>query len=214
VIQRFLTGSSRGTKGNPTSQEAAIQYPITHYVYRPLSTRIANALAPTGISAMTVTWISTFLALTGAGLLAGRLYVAGAIVTFVAVIADCADGDLARATGSASATGAFVDSVMDRWTDAALILGIVYSDLDAYAAIGGLALTASLLTSYTRARAQGLGTDCPEGFGARDSRILILIVSVLAGYIWWGLLLVSVVGFVTSIQRAVLGARRLSAGDA
>lgn len=160
---------------------------------------------------MAVTWISTLAAFAGAGLLAGRYYIAGAVVTFVAAIADCADGDLARETGRASTTGAFIDSVMDRWTDAALILGIVYSDIDAYAAIGGLALTASLLTSYTRARAQGLGTDCPEGIGGRDSRMLILIIAVLAGVIWWGLLLVTVAGFITSIQRAVLAARRLSA---
>lgn len=167
-------------------------------------------LAPTGVSPMAVTWISTAAALAGAVFLGFRFYVAGAIVTFVAAIADCADGDLARVTGRSSATGAFMDSVMDRWTDAALILGIVYSDINAYAEIGGLALTASLLTSYTRARAQGLGTDCPEGIGGRDARILILIVSVLAGVIWWGLLLVAVTGFITSIQRAVLAARRLS----
>ena len=146
-------------------------------------------------------------------MLGGRFYIAGALVTFVAELADCADGDLARATGRASAVGAFMDSVLDRWTDAALILGLIYSDIDAYGAIGALALTASLLTSYTRARAQGLGTDCPEGIGGRDVRILILVVSILAGLIWWGLLLVTIAGYITSLQRGYLAAKRLAAGD-
>jgi phosphatidylglycerophosphate synthase len=193
-------------------QEADIQYPITRLLYRPLSTRIARLLSSTDVSPITVTWISALAALVGAVLLARQLYVAGAIVTFAAVIADCADGDLARATGRSSKLGAFLDSVLDRWTDAALILGLVYSDVDAFGEIGALALTASLLTSYTRARAQSLGTDCPEGIGGRDARILILIVSILTGTIWWGLLLVTVAGFVTSIQRGFIAARRLQNG--
>jgi len=191
----------------------AIQYPVTRFVYRPLSTRIASVLARTGISPITVTWFSTATALGGAVLLGGRFYIAGALVTFVAELADCADGDLARATGRSSAVGAFMDSVLDRWTDAALIVGLMYSDMSAYGVIGALALTASLLTSYTRARAQGLGTDCPEGIGGRDVRILILVVSILAGAIWWGLLLVAIAGFITSVQRGFLAAKRLAALD-
>lgn len=158
---------------------------------------------------MTVTWFATIAALVGAGLLAGRFYIAGALVTFGSVIADCADGDLARITGRSTKVGAFTDSVMDRWTDAALILGLMYSDPDALGMIGALALTVSLITSYTRARAQSLGTDCPEGVGGRDARILILVVTTLAGVIWWGLALVALTGAITSVQRAVLTARRL-----
>lgn len=198
-----------GCDHRANDQEAVIQYPITRLVYRPLSTRIATLLASTSISPMAVTWISAAAAVAGAGLLAGRYYVAGAIVTFAAVIADCADGDLARATGRSSTVGAFLDSVLDRWTDAALVIGLMYSDLDAYGGVGVLALAASLLTSYTRARAQSLGVDCPEGIGGRDARILILVIGALVGAIWWALALVAVTGFVTSVQRAYLGARRL-----
>lgn len=191
-------------------QEALIQYPITRYLYRPLSTRVAGALSSTSVTPMAVTWASAVMALGGAALLAGRYYVAGALVTFAAVIADCADGDLARATGRSSPVGAFLDSVLDRWTDAALVVGLMYSDLDAFGGVGALALTASLLTSYTRARAQSLGTDCPEGIGGRDTRVLILVIGALVGAIWWALLLVAVSGFVTSIQRGYLAAKRLS----
>ncbi|MDQ3914229.1 MAG: CDP-alcohol phosphatidyltransferase family protein [Actinomycetota bacterium] len=184
---------------------------MTQFLYRPISTRIASLLARTGVSPLTVTWVGVAVALLAAVLLGGGYYVAGAAAALVAEIVDCVDGDLARATDRSSTVGAFLDSVLDRWMDAALILGLTYSDLDSLAAVGGLALTASLLTSYTRARAQSLGVDCPEGIGARDSRLLILIVSALAGVAWWGLLLIAVTGFVTSIQRAVIGARRLGA---
>ena len=184
---------------------------MTQFLYRPISTRIANVLARTGVSPVTVTWVGGAVALAGAVLLAGGYYVAGGAVTLAAVIIDCVDGDLARATDRSSTVGAFLDSVLDRWMDAALILGLTYSDVDSLAAVGGLALTASLITSYTRARAQSLGVDCPEGIGGRDSRILLLVVAAVVGLVWWGLLLVAVTGFVTSIQRAVIGARRLNA---
>lgn len=191
-------------RGGPLSR-----YPVTRYVYRPISTRLAALLAITPISPLSVTWIAAGIALAGAGLLAAGLYIPGALLTFVSVIADCADGDLARATRRSSNVGAFLDSVLDRWTDAALILGLAYSDLDSYGAIAGLALTGSLLTSYTRARAQSLGVDCPDGIGARDSRILILVLAALIGIIWWGLLIVAITGFATSIQRGLIAARQL-----
>ena len=190
-----------------------MQYPVARVLYRPVSTRVVALLARTSISPLTVTWLAAALALLGAALLAGRFYAAGALVTLAAVIADCADGDLARAKGLTSAVGAFLDSVLDRWTDAALILGLVYSDIESFGAVGGPALTASLLTSYTRARAQSLGVDCPEGIGGRDSRILILVIAALVGAIWWGLMIVAVAGFVTSVQRAVLATRRLAEKD-
>ncbi len=184
---------------------------MTQFLYRPISTRVASVLARTRVSPLTVTWVGAAVALGGAALLAGGYYVAGAVVTLAAVIVDCVDGDLARATDRSSTVGAFLDSVLDRWMDAALILGLAYSDLDGLAVVAGLALTASLLTSYTRARAQSLGVDCPEGIGGRDSRILILVISAVAGLVWWGLLLVAATGFVTSVQRAAIGAKRLSA---
>ena len=209
------SGSSRSECGRlgcdhrARIREADIQYQVTRLLYRPLSTRLAGLLSSTSVSPTTVTWISAAAALAGALLLAGGYYVAGALVTFAAVIADCADGDLARATGRSSKVGAFLDSVLDRWTDAALVIGLMYSDLEAFGGVGVLALTASLLTSYTRARAQSLGVDCPEGIGGRDSRILILVIGALVGAVWWALALVAVTGFLTAVQRAYLAAKRL-----
>lgn len=140
-------------------------------------------LARTQVTPIQVTWGSAGLALAGATAFGFGSYILGAGLAFVSVITDCIDGDLARMTGRTSRSGAFLDSVLDRWTDAALILGLGYSDLNSFGAVAGLALVGSMVTSYTRARAQSLGTDCPDGIGGRDSRLLILILSPLQGHI-------------------------------
>lgn len=190
-----------------------LSYAVTRFLYRPLSVPLAGALARTPATPLQVSLGSAALALAGAGAFAGGAYVLGAAITLAAAVTDCADGDLARITGQTSRVGAFVDSVLDRWTDAALILGLYLSDPDRYGFVAGLALVGSFLTSYTRARAQSLGTDCPEGIGGRDARILLLAVAAVAGVVWWGLVAVALAGSATAIQRAVVSYRALRAVD-
>ena len=187
----------------------SLRYPITRFVYRPLSGPLASVLARTGVTPVQITWVSAVVAFAGAGVFAAGHYITGALLTFAGVVTDCVDGDLARLTGRTSRWGAFLDSVLDRWTDAALILGITYSDPEAYGVVGGFALVGSLLTSYTRARAESLGTDAPDGIGGRDARMLILVVAALASFIFWGLVAVAVLGIVTSLHRAAVARRSL-----
>jgi phosphatidylglycerophosphate synthase len=173
----------------------------------------ARVLARTPVTPMQVTWISAVFALAGAVAFAAQAYALGAGLAFVGIITDCIDGDLARLTGRTSKWGAFVDSVLDRWTDAALILGLGLSDPDRFGVIAALALVGALLTSYTRARAQSLGVDSPDGIGGRDARILILVVFALFGLIYAGLLLVAVTGAVTFAHRTISAARGLRRMD-
>jgi phosphatidylglycerophosphate synthase len=187
-------------------------YPLTHYAYRPISVPIAALLARTPIGPTEVSVASALLSLAGGVAFAGSAYVLGVVLTFAGSITDCVDGDLARLTGKTSRRGALLDSVLDRWTDAALIIGLALSDLDRYGAPALLALTGSFLTSYARARAQSLGIDCPQGIGTRDVRMLILIAAALFDAITPGLVAVAVLGAVTSIQRtahAFVGLERM-----
>lgn len=186
-----------------------IRYPVTQYLYRPLSLPVATVLARTSATPMQVTWVSAVVMGAGAVAFARGAYVMGALLTVAGVIADCADGDLARISGRTSRAGAFLDSVLDRWTDAAIILGLALSDQVRFGAVAGIALVAALLTSYTRARAQSLGVDCPDGVGGRDARILTLVLAALFGFVYWGLLLVAVLGIVTSIHRTIKAAAAL-----
>jgi phosphatidylglycerophosphate synthase len=186
-----------------------LRYPVTRYLYRPLSLRVATLLAPTFVTPIQVTWVSSLLLISGAVAFGMGNYILGAVLTLVGEITDCVDGDLARMTGRTSRWGAFLDSVLDRWTDAALILGLAYSDMDALGAAAGLALVASFLVSYTRARAQSLGVDCPDGIGARDARILILVIAALLNLVLAALITIIALGVITSIHRMIVAGREM-----
>ena len=186
-----------------------MNYALTRYLFRPLSGPIGRVLARTSVTPLQVTLVAAFLTFLAAFGFAIEAYLAAGVVTFVAEVFDCVDGDLARLTSRSSKAGAFLDSVLDRWTDAALIIGITVSDPETLWGAGVAALTGSLLASYTRARAQGVGTDCPEGIGGRDTRTVLIVLGGVTGQVGWALVAVAVVGFATALQRFVVTIRRL-----
>jgi len=187
----------------------SLRYLVTRWLYRPLSLPAARVLARTSVTPVQVTWVSAALSLIAAVAFARAEYAAGAVLAFVGVIADCVDGDLARISGRTSRWGAFLDSVLDRWIDSALILGLWWSNPGALGEVAALALVGSLLTSYTRARAQSLGVDCPDGIGGRDSRLLVLVIGPFFGFVFASLALVAFLGWFTSVHRLVLAGRAL-----
>jgi archaetidylinositol phosphate synthase len=186
-----------------------LRYPVTRYLYRPLSLRAANLLASTFVTPIQITWASALLFMAGAIAFGMGNYVLGAVIILIGEITDCVDGDLARITGRTTRWGAFLDSVLDRWTDAALILGLALSDMDSLGVAAGFALTASFLTSYTRARAQSLGVDCPDGIGGRDARVLVLVIAALLNFVPIGLITIIVLGVITSIHRMIVAGREM-----
>lgn len=187
-----------------------VSYPVTRYLYRPVSTRAARVLEGTRVTPGHVTLVSALLSTSGAVAFGYRSYWLGAVLSLLGIITDCIDGDLSRLTGRSSTVGAFLDSVMDRWTDAAMIVGLAYANPEHWT-LAGIALTASLLTSYTRARAQSLGVDCPDGIGGRDTRVLLLVIAAPAGLIELGLWAVAVTGVTTAVHRMLVATRRLRA---
>lgn len=190
-----------------------LNYPLTRYIYRPVSLPVAATLARTAVTPVQLTWLSAALTLAAGAAFAARWYVAGAALALVGSITDCVDGDLARLTNRTSRAGAFLDSVLDRWADAALILGLAVADPQRHAVVAGFALAASVITSYTRARAQSLGVDCPEGIATRDVRMLILVALVPLGLVVPALALVAALGFVTSAQRLRWGLAALERSE-
>ncbi len=190
-----------------------LNYPLTRYVYRPLSVPLASLLSRTFMTPVQLTWISAVLTLGGGVLFGFELYIAGVALTLVGQIADCADGDLARMTKRTSRTGAFLDSVLDRWTDAGLIVGLGLSDPERFGTAAAFALIGSFLTSYARARAQSLGGDCPEGIATRDTRLLLIMVGALSGLILPALWAVAILGFLTSVHRMVMAVKDLHRFD-
>ena len=143
----------------------------------------------------------------------GYTKTAGAVMLFAGLF-DALDGAVARESGRMSAFGAFLDSTLDRFSEAAIFVGVIffYAASQPYAALlAGVAMTFSLMTSYTRARAEGLGLDCEVGLLERAGRVMILSLFSLAGLLLAGLALVAAGALVTTAQR-FLHVRRLTKG--
>lgn len=188
-----------------------MRYPLTRYVYRPVSVPLANLLARTPLTPTHVTLISAAFSFAGGVAFGFGEYLPGALLALLGSITDCIDGDLARITGRSSKAGGYLDHVFDRWTDAALIVGLTASSLDEFALIGMAALVGTFMTSYARTKAQVVGKDADVGVGGRDARMLILIVGAIAGYVFVALAVVAVLGLITAVHRMIWTIRALDA---
>ena len=109
----------------------------------------------------------------------GRFAAAGVIIIFAGLF-DMVDGIVARMTDNETPFGAFFDSVMDRYSDLIMYLGLIIwygrEDRMSYVVLVGVVMMGSILTSYTRARAESLIPQCKVGFLERPERIVLLII--------------------------------------
>jgi len=177
---------------------------------RALLMPIVNGLARTGISPTAITLVGLALHFVG-GIVVGigelRL---GALVLLVAGICDALDGQLARLTGKVTRFGAFLDSNVDRIEETAVMAGIAayfqsthWAHAEALVVATLLALGGSLITSYARARAEGLGLDCKVGWFERPDRVAVVTAGLLFGpwFLVAAILIVLVLSWVTVLQR-------------
>lgn len=148
-----------------------------------LLTAVASILSRLGLSPDALTIAGFFgMCLSGVVIAAGYEALGGLLIILAGGF-DAVDGTLARMTGRASKFGAFLDSTLDRWAEGAIFLGIVYrasalhEDLTIYLAVS--ALVGSLLVSYTRARAEGLGASLRGGWFSRFERMIVLVAGLI-----------------------------------
>jgi CDP-diacylglycerol--glycerol-3-phosphate 3-phosphatidyltransferase len=129
----------------------------------------------------------------------------GAICVAVAAAADGLDGALARATNQTSRAGAFLDSVLDRVSEILLFGGLlvfaVRSGRDVDAVLVLAALSGSLMVSYTRARAEGLGCGTKAGVFGRLERMVVLIAGLALGQLTATMAVVAVGAWLTAAAR-------------
>lgn len=177
----------------------------------------AQALDRAGLHPNGVT-LAGFLLSVGAGILVGLdLRGGAALLWLLGGLCDALDGTLARRSGKASPFGAFLDSTLDRYSDAAVLLGLGAAWQRAGMAWGGWiaawALLGALMVSYTRARGEGLGVSVREGFFTRAERFLLLLLAMLTG--WYGPLLIgfAVLAHLTALQRMARVWRLLQGGS-
>ena len=139
-----------------------------------------------------LTFVGVLINLLAAWALAtGRFVTAGGIM-IASNIFDFIDGKVAREMGMESAFGGFWDSVMDRFSDLALFLGLVYLYSSVhrtdYVVITVMAMIFTVLTSYARARAESVVAQCKVGFMERPERIVLFMIGAftnrMAGVLW------------------------------
>jgi CDP-diacylglycerol--glycerol-3-phosphate 3-phosphatidyltransferase len=187
---------------------------------------VGNALARTGVTPNTVTIIGTL------GVVVGALafypfgeFFWGTVVITVFVLFDLFDGAVARVTGKTSRFGAFLDSNMDRVSDAAIFTGLIlrfagrdHNDM-LLVCLAVFCLVSGALVSYARARAEGMGLNATIGIAERGERLIVSLVAIgLAGLgipyvLAAGLWLLALASAFTVAQRYVAVRRQVGAGE-
>jgi CDP-diacylglycerol--glycerol-3-phosphate 3-phosphatidyltransferase len=166
---------------------------------------LAILLDKAGLSANAITVLGLFISFGAAYLLSRGWFMSGGIVLLIAAAFDLLDGTLARMQDQASRFGAFLDSVSDRLSEAAIFLGLlIFYSLEhnvTGSILVSLALIFSFMVSYLRARAEGLQIDSSVGLATRPERVIILGIGVILGFVIPTLALIAALSLFTSIQR-------------
>jgi CDP-diacylglycerol--glycerol-3-phosphate 3-phosphatidyltransferase len=141
----------------------------------------------------------------GAYYLARGEMLTGGLFVLLMTPVDALDGTMARLRGESSDFGAFVDSVSDRYSELIIYGGLLYHFLNQGELLGGMlvfgAAAGSVLVSYVKARAEGLGYDAKVGLLTRVERYLVLAPSLVFNQVFIGLTIIAVFANITAIQR-------------
>lgn len=178
---------------------------LAHEAMAELFAPLARTLNRLGISPNAITILGCALSIAGAVLIALGLWPAGIALAVVGGFGDAVDGLLARQSQRMTRFGAFLDSVLDRWSDSAFFIGLlVYfarADMLMEEVLSGLALSFSLLVSYTRARAEGVGAQCSRGLFTRLERFSVLLAGLILDQMTIALWVIVTLSAFTAIQR-------------
>jgi CDP-diacylglycerol--glycerol-3-phosphate 3-phosphatidyltransferase len=168
---------------------------------------IVRLLTILGIHPNALTLIGLLINIGAAVLLAqGRFFAAGWVITGAAIF-DMVDGRVARETNQVTRFGGFFDSVIDRYSDLGLLMGLLvyYANINRpfYVVLTAVVMTASVMISYTRSRAENTIPKCKVGFLERPERIVLLIIATLFNRIPAVLWVIAVLGNITVIHRMI-----------
>ncbi len=163
-------------------------------------------------------WASLLFHFVAAAVLAAGRFTPAVWLLLIGGACDSLDGTVARARGLSSDAGEVLDAVIDRWSEMAVFFGLAYHyrDSDLGLALSLLSAAASVMVSYTRAKAQAMGVESAGGFMQRHERAAYLILAVLVSALlqsWnrphadWpvlaGLGLIGVLATIASVQRTI-----------
>jgi phosphatidylglycerophosphate synthase len=154
-----------------------------------------------------LTFIGLLVNGAAAALLASGRFIAAGIVIMGAGLFDMMDGRVARQTNRVTRFGGFLDSVLDRYSDLVLLMGLLvyYASINRYfyVVLTAVVMTGSVMVSYTRARAECTIDRCRVGFMERPERVVLLIIGAffdrMAPVLW----VIAVLSNVTVISRLI-----------
>jgi CDP-diacylglycerol--glycerol-3-phosphate 3-phosphatidyltransferase len=185
-------------------------------------TVIVQPLAQLGVTPNMLTSLGLLLSIVTALVIAqGYLFIAGLLVLFAGIF-DMFDGAMARVRNAATILGAFLDSTLDRYSESIILFGLLYYAMQNPGLQDALwpvsheqmwmvtcifaSMAGSLMVSYTKARAEGLGIECKTGLLARPERVIILAIGLLTantGILMWALAFLAVFSNVTAVERII-----------
>ena len=172
---------------------------------------IINLCVALRVHPNTLTLIGVIINVAAAWALGFGRFTLAFLIMLVANIFDFIDGKVAHILGLQSAFGAFWDSTLDRFSDLALLTGLIflYSKLGRsdYVMIAALALIFSIMTSYARARAESLVPKCKVGFMERPERIVLLMIGAITNRmaaVLWVVLVLSILAVANRIYYTYL----------
>lgn len=185
---------------------------MRHRLADRLTPPLVGIIGKTPLSPNGLTVIGFLVSIGSAAALAGGYFVVGGVLVLLAGAFDMLDGPLARAKGRATKFGAMLDSALDRLSEAAILFGILvyyvnhFNDNAWEALLPYVTFAGSVMVSYLRARAEGLGLKCEVGVFTRAERAIVLAIGLIVGQ--WArvavvvaLSLLSALAFVTVAQR-------------
>jgi CDP-diacylglycerol--glycerol-3-phosphate 3-phosphatidyltransferase len=168
---------------------------------------IVRGLALSRIHPNALTFIGLLINLWGAALLARGQFLAAGLVIVGAGIFDMVDGRVARETNQVTRFGGFFDSVLDRYSDLILLIGLLvyYGSISRapYVVLTAVVMMASVMISYTRSRAENIIPTCKVGFMERPERVVLLIIGALADRMAPVLWVIAILGNLTVLHRMV-----------
>ena len=174
--------------------------------------KIGKGFASTGISPNGWSCIGLTFAFASAFIYGWNVefsLIIGGIVLLVAGFFDIVDGQVAKVSQKITRSGGFLDSVFDKIAEVAVFLGILVGGF-AEPYLVFLAITLSLLVSYTRSRAESLGVKLQGvGIGERAERLLVIAIIGIIGFMEYAIIIVIIIAGITFIQRIVVTAKAL-----
>jgi CDP-diacylglycerol--glycerol-3-phosphate 3-phosphatidyltransferase len=174
---------------------------------------IINTCVRLRIHPNTLTFVGVLINIAAAWALALGKFVTAGVIMVIANIFDFIDGKVALELHEVSAFGGFWDSVIDRFSDLSLFIGLIflYSQLGRtdYVMITALAMMFAIMTSYTRARAESLIKKCKVGFMERPERIVLFMIGAFTNRMAAVLWVILVLSIFTVADRIILTYREL-----